>query len=64
MLNLTLRAQVPRKAGAKLQHFHEMSKSFAKFYIAITIFLRNLTDYQTDSGAQASLSHSFSSALR
>ena len=33
MLNLLLQAQVPRKAGAKLQHFHETNKSFAKFYL-------------------------------
>ena len=33
MLNLLPLAQVPRKAGAKLQHFHETNKSFAKFYI-------------------------------
>ena len=35
MLNLLPRAQVPRKAGAKLQHFHETNKSFAKFYLII-----------------------------
>ena len=38
MLNLLLRAQVPRKAGAKLQLFYELSKSFAKFYSKSLIF--------------------------
>jgi len=33
MLNLTLPHTILRKAGAKLQLFHETNKSFAKFYI-------------------------------
>jgi hypothetical protein len=47
MLNLTLRAQVPQKAGAKLQHFHETNKSFAKFYITTVHFLPKALRQQT-----------------
>ena len=32
MLNLLPRAQVPRKAGAKLQQFHESTKYLSFFY--------------------------------
>ena len=64
MLNLLPLAQVPRKAGAKLQHFHETSKSFAKFYIIKMHFPLNQTDYRTFKGAQAVRSHSISSEER
>ena len=64
MLNFMPRAQVPRKAGAKLQQFHEMNKSFAKFYLIMMHFRLNPTDYRTDKGAQAVRSHSISSEER
>jgi len=64
MLNFMPRAQVPRKAGAKLQQFREMNKSFAEFYIIMIHFPLNRTVYRTDKGAQAVRSHSFSSDVR
>ena len=33
------RTYLSRKAGAKLQHFHELNKSFSNFYLILLNFI-------------------------